>query len=137
VSLPPLSRYVLAVRRFIAARARETWGERPGFGMELVLDELCLNAIEHGPPFPARFRVAVWVEGATLHYRVSNRHCPSAEPGPAMHSSLREFDASGNNLEEKGRGLFLVARIVDGLTVEGRDAWIHVHVWRDMRATDL
>jgi len=53
-------------------------------------------------------------------------------PGTALHSRLREFDASGAYLEERGRGLFLVARIADGLKIESGNAWVHVHVWKDL-----
>jgi len=59
VSLPALARYVPAVRRFVAVRVGDLHGERAAFGMELVLDELCLNAIEHGDPHPGRMVVAV------------------------------------------------------------------------------
>jgi anti-sigma regulatory factor (Ser/Thr protein kinase) len=61
--------------------------------------------------------VAVASEGDEFKLEVTNSFDPGAEPERTMHGRLQSFDASGSYLGERGRGLFLIARIADGLQI--------------------
>lgn len=132
LDMPSLARYVPAIRRFVAVRVGAAHEARAAFAMELVLDELCLNAVEHGSPPPARVEVEVRLDGCVLHYSIANEHPRGDASAPVLPSRLKESDPSGVYLGERGRGLFLVARLADGLSIRNSGRRICVHVWKDL-----
>lgn len=136
LGLPPLMRYVPAVRRFVAGRVGDRFGARAAFCMELVFDELYINAIEHGAPLPARIRCAVEIDGSVLRYKLRNRlqEPHAGEADARMSERVQEFDDSGTYLGERGRGLFLVGSMMDGLSIQEDDEGVQIETWKDLKA---
>ena len=132
LSLPCRVEYLAEVRGFLARRVARVYGEVCAFRVEVVLDELCLNAIEHSPSRESRFGIEAGTRGSVLHLRVSNDHSRGRDDSGIMRRRLREFDPSGGYLGERGRGLFLVAQLADGLNIEADEGRVHVHVWKDL-----
>ena len=135
VSLPCRTEYLPELRRFFSARVSERFGEGCAFRFEVVMDELCLNAVEHSPSRDSRFEVECTTDGDTLHLVVSNEHPRQVDSSRIMTRRLREFDPSGTYMGERGRGLFLIARLVDGLNIRTGEGRVQVHVWKEMGGT--
>jgi anti-sigma regulatory factor (Ser/Thr protein kinase) len=132
VTLPCRPEYIPELRRFFSRRVGERFGEVGGFRLEVVLDELCLNAVEHSPSRDSRFEVESDTEGKILHLKVSNDHSGPHDSSRIMNRRIREFDSSGTYMGERGRGLFLIARLVDGMNIRTGGGRVQVHVWKDL-----
>jgi anti-sigma regulatory factor (Ser/Thr protein kinase) len=98
------------------------------------VEELCLNAIEHGPGGQdSRFEIEAYLEeDRILHLRVSNGPSRNDDRLPDMKEHVQRFDASGDYLEERGRGLFLIAQLSDGLRILAEEGRISVCVWKEL-----
>jgi len=135
VALPCRAEYLPDLRRFFSRRVAERFGEVGAFRLEVVFDELCLNAVEHSPSRESRFGVESAVDGRTLHLVVSNDHPRQVDSSRIMKRRIREFNPSGTYLGERGRGLFLIARLVDGLSIRTGEGRVQVHVWKEILTT--
>ena len=109
------------MHRKCAEAVRVLHGDADAFQVELLVDELCLNAVENSPSEQNSYDVHMKCEGFELHVDVTNTFDDSVDSARIMHRRLQSFDDSGDYLGERGRGLFLVARIADGLQIRSVD----------------
>ena len=121
LTLPARTEYLADVRTHVASAVRDQHGDPDGFQVEILLDELCLNAVENSPSPRSAYDVRIACEGHELQVDVTNAFDDSVDSEKIMHRRLQSFDDSGTYLGERGRGLFLVARIADGLQIRSID----------------
>jgi anti-sigma regulatory factor (Ser/Thr protein kinase) len=121
LTLPARIETLAPVRAHLASIVRRLHGEADAFQVELLLDELCLNAVENSTSPRNTFDVAFRCEGHELAIDVTNVFDDSVDPARIMHRRLASFDDSGGYLGERGRGLFLIARLADGLQIRAVD----------------
>ena len=121
LSLPARLDYLAPVRKHLAGVIRALHDDADAFQVEILVDELCLNAVENSPSSMHAYDVRFRCEGLELQVEVTNLFDASVEPEPIMHGRLESFDDSGGYLGERGRGLFLIARIADGLQIRSLD----------------
>lgn len=131
VALPPDPRYFRPLRHHVRSHCGRAHGDRAAFRMELVLDELCTNAIEHGPP-GAPVEVDLSYADGRIDYRVANRMEDPGATARQLRQLVAGFDATGSYLEERGRGLFLVVHLMDGMEIDGSGDRLVLHVWKDL-----
>lgn len=117
VIVPARLDYLPPLREIVAEAIGAHHGSAEAFQVEILVDELCLNAAENSPSWTATYEVGVSCEGHELQVEVINTFDPATEPEQAMRGRLESFDDSGGYLGERGRGLFLIARIADGLQI--------------------
>jgi anti-sigma regulatory factor (Ser/Thr protein kinase) len=134
LGLPCHTSYLPELRDLVSTPLAARFGGATAFHMGVIVEELCLNAIEHGPGGEdSRFEIeACLEEDRILRLRVSNGPPRSDDRLPAMNEHLRRFDASGEYLEERGRGLFLIAQLSDGLKILAEKGRISVCVWKEL-----
>jgi anti-sigma regulatory factor (Ser/Thr protein kinase) len=109
------------LRHHLGGVVRTLHGEADAFQSELLIDELCLNAVENSTSTRNTYDVAFRCENYELQLDVTNVFDDSVDPARIMHRRLASFDDSGGYLGERGRGLFLIARIADGLQIRSLD----------------
>jgi anti-sigma regulatory factor (Ser/Thr protein kinase) len=117
LTLPARVGTIAPVRTFLAETVRRRHGDADAFPVEILVDELFLNAIENSPSDRSSFDVAFCCDGGLLVMEVVNVFDDTIDSERIMHRRLRSFDDSGDYLGERGRGLFLVARLADGLEI--------------------
>lgn len=117
LTLPARLAYLPTVRRHVAWLVRQRAGEDDAFPVEILVDELCLNAVENSPSDRSSYDLVVACEGDELTIEVTNVFDDRIDSARIMHRRLESFDDSGDYLGERGRGLFLIARIADGLEI--------------------
>lgn len=115
--LPARLEYLGPVRRHLAGHVRRLHGDEDAFPTEILVDELCLNAVENSPSDRSSYDVSFRCGGAEMTLEVTNPFDDTVDSARIMHRRLRSYDDSGDYLGERGRGLFLVARIADGLSI--------------------
>ena len=124
ITLPARMEYLAPIRRFVSGVVRALHGEADAFQVEILVDELCLNAVENSPSDRSSYEARFQCEGDGVRLEVTNAFDESINSERIMHRRLQSFDASGDYLGDRGRGLFLVGRIADGLQIrslpEGR-----------------
>lgn len=136
LTLPARVEPLAAVRHHLAAIVRRQHGEADGFQAELLLDEMCLNAVENSTSSRNSYEVSFRLQGHELAIDVTNVFDDAVDPARIMHRRLASFDDSGRYLGERGRGLFLIARLADGLQIRPLDAdRIKVSVTKRLRGT--
>lgn len=121
LTLPARLEYLAPVRKHFAGIVRALHGDADAFQAEILVDELCLNAVENSPSTRSTYDVRFLCGGHELQIDVTNRFDAEIEPLRVMHRRLESFDDSGGYLGERGRGLFLIARIADGLQIRSLD----------------
>jgi len=137
LTLPARLDYLAPVRSYVAEAIRSLHGDADGFQVEILVDELCLNAVENSPSGYNSYEVRIRCEGHELEIEVTNVFDGSINSERIMNRRLQSFDDSGDYLGERGRGLFLVARLADGLQIRALDAErIRVVVTKRLGQTD-
>ncbi|MEM7244862.1 MAG: ATP-binding protein [Acidobacteriota bacterium] len=121
--LPPLRKYLASVQAHLVA-------DEDSMPVEMLVDEVCQNAIENSPSNRNHFEVCFMVEETGVRIEVSNISDDSIVPERIMKKRLDSFDDSGTYLGERGRGLFLIARLADDLQIRTDDERITVIVSR-------
>jgi anti-sigma regulatory factor (Ser/Thr protein kinase) len=131
MTLPARVDYIAPVRRFLVGLVRARHGDADAFPTEILVDELFLNAVENSPSDRNSFDVLFRCDGGELSMEVANVFDDTIDSARIMHRRLRSFDNSGDYLGERGRGLFLIARLADGLRIRSEPPdRIHVTVTR-------
>lgn len=104
------------------------WGAQQRYFVELVLEELILNAGTHGRPLAASacIEARLWQAGELALIEVVDDGAPF-DPGQASDPDL---EAPLAQRQLGGLGLYLVRQLCDGLHHERRDRRNHVWVWR-------
>lgn len=117
ITVPARVEYLPALRQVLAEAVIAQHGEAEAFQVEILVDELCLNAAENSRSWTDTYDIVAVCEGHELQVEVTNTFDAGAEPEQTMNGRLQSFDDSGGYLGERGRGLFLIARIADGLQI--------------------
>lgn len=114
IVVPNQTRYLSLIGNIAeqVARALDDYrGDREAlaYHLNLVLTEAMVNAIQHSTPSQHRntVRVCIYIEAKDLHIRVYDQGQGfdlDAVPAP-------DFEA----LEERGRGIFLIRELMDGV----------------------
>ena len=134
LTLPARLEYLGPVRKHVAGAVKALHGDADAFQVEILVDELCLNAVENSPSSRSWYDVRFQCAGRELQIDVTNPFDASVEPERIMHRRIESFDDSGGYLGERGRGLFLIARIADGLQIRSLDGdLIRVTVTKRLR----
>jgi anti-sigma regulatory factor (Ser/Thr protein kinase) len=109
-------------------------GKKDLFHIELILDELCNNAIEHGTQDEHRaIEVLCSVNEEQVEINVYNGYSPRAAKEKAGHEiekNMEKWAQSPNYAEDKfrGRGLGIVKKFSDNFEINssGDGTWVHV-----------
>lgn len=117
VTLPSRLDYVPEVKGWLAAVVRSRHGESDAFKVEIIVDELGHNAVDHSPSSHNFFDVAFRLRAHEIEIDVTNVYDDSLNTERIMQRRLKSFDASGDYMGDRGRGLFLVARLADGMQI--------------------
>ena len=132
VTIPGVLQLVGSVRRFLinVLRTLEV-AEATRDEVGLVLTELCNNSIEHGAAdskHPLSIRLA-W-SPTELRLRISGRHREGLDAA-RLQDAFKSARLGEDKFSERGRGLFLVATLMDDVKVEAdpRDGLV-VHTVR-------
>lgn len=127
LTLPSRVEDLPAVRGYLLDRHHQAHGEAEAFEVGILIDELCQNAIENSPSNLNYYEVAFDCAAARVQLEVTNIADDTIVPQRIMQRRLASFDDSGDYLGERGRGLFLIARIADQLEIRaGEDERITV-----------
>jgi anti-sigma regulatory factor (Ser/Thr protein kinase) len=118
LSLPARMSYLPFVRTYLSSLLRRAHGAANAFRIEILVDELCLNAVENSPSDQNSYELAFRCAGGVVEMDVTNVFDDSINSERIMQRRLKTFDASGDYLGERGRGLFLIARLADGLQIK-------------------
>jgi len=121
IELPARLDYVSAVRRHLARGVAAASGGMGTFQVEILVGELCLNAVENSPSPSDMYEVRSRCEGPDLAIEVTNVFDATVDTERIMQRRVESFDDSGKYLGERGRGLFIVARIADSLNIRSLD----------------
>lgn len=126
-----------AVRSFLSDQARRLHPGAQEFELNVLVDELCQNAIENSPSNKSHYEVVFRTDEKRVRLEVSNQAAESFPPERIMQKRLDSFDDSGDYLGDRGRGLFLIARLADEMEIRtGADERITVAVEKIVRPTD-
>ncbi len=116
-TVPARIAYVQHLRQHVVTAVRECHGEREAFQVELLVDELAVNAVENSPSSRSFWELRFALEHHQLLVEVTNDFDDLVDSARIMNRRLASFDDSGGYMGERGRGLFLVARMADGLQI--------------------
>jgi anti-sigma regulatory factor (Ser/Thr protein kinase) len=126
-----------AVRTFLAETAS---GLHPGAGdfhLAMLLDEICQNAIQNSPSNKSHYEVLFRTDAEQVRLEVTNQAAESFPPERIMQRRLDSFDDSGDYLGDRGRGLFLIARLADEMDIRAAgEERITVSVTKRVPAAD-
>jgi anti-sigma regulatory factor (Ser/Thr protein kinase) len=118
LTLPARMEYLAPVRTYLSGIVRQRHGSADAFRIEILVDELCLNAVENSPSGHNSYDVSFRLADGPVELDVSNVFDDTIDSERIMQRRLQTFDASGDYLGERGRGLFLIARLADGLEIK-------------------
>ena len=103
----------------------------------MLVDELCQNAIQNSPSNKSHYEVLFRTDEKRVRLEVTNQAAESFPPERIMQKRLDSFDDSGEYLGDRGRGLFLIARLADEMEIRTReDERITVSVEKIVRPTE-
>lgn len=117
ITLPARIEHLAPVKQHLAGIVRALHGEAEAFSAEILVDELSLNAVENSPSSRNSFDLRLIDENHELVVEVTNDFDEAVDSMRIMNRRLQSFDDSGSYMGERGRGLFLIARIADGLQI--------------------
>ncbi len=85
----------------------------------LVLTELCNNSIEHGARGSrSPLDIRIELSAGELRLRIVGRHLEGLDAAQ-LHDAFQQAKLGEDKFSERGRGLFLVATLMDDVRVEG------------------
>lgn len=126
-----------AVRGFLADAVRRLHPQARDFELAILVDEICQNAIQNSPSNKSHYEVVCRMETDRVRLEVTNQAAESFPPERIMHRRLNSFDDSGEYLGDRGRGLFLIARLADEMDIRsGPDERITVAVTKRLRSAE-
>jgi anti-sigma regulatory factor (Ser/Thr protein kinase) len=117
LDLPCRYRYLSEMRYFFYEIIRSRFEESDSFKVGLIVDELCLNAIDNTIE-ESPFTVDWFLGDGKFHATVSNSCQRRSASLKRMRKLLDNFDDSGSYLEDRGRGLYLVKGISDWISFD-------------------
>ena len=136
ISLPCKYKYLSEMRRFFYEIVNRRFEESDSFKVALIMDELCLNAVENSRSDRSRFDIEWFLANGTFTATVSNTSKDSGGSLEKMRRLLNNFDDSGSNLSGRGRGLYLVKEMSDGISLDpGREERDRIFVTVEKRLT--
>lgn len=105
------------VRTFVAETAARLHPRAGDFQLAMLVDEICQNAIENSPSNKSHYEVLFHADAARVRLDVTNQAAESFPPERIIQRRLDSFDDSGQYLGDRGRGLFLIARLADEMDI--------------------
>jgi len=117
MTLPARVDYLPGLRQHLASVVKAQHGAAESFQVEILVDELALNAVENSPSSHNSYDLRFVLENHELLLEITNEFDEAVDSARIMNRRLQSFDDSGRYLGERGRGLFLIARIADGLQI--------------------
>lgn len=117
LTLPARMDVLGPVKQHMASVVRALHGPPEAFQAEILLDEMALNAIENSPSSRNSWDLRFSIENLELGIEVTNDFDEAVDSTRIMNRRLQSFDDSGRYMGERGRGLFLIARIADSLQI--------------------
>lgn len=136
VTLPARLDHVAPVKQHLSSVVRRQHGDAEGFQVEILVDELALNAVENSPSSRSSYDLRFVLENHELILEVTNDFDEAIDSTRIMNRRLQSFDDSGGYMGERGRGLFLIARIADGLQIRAVEGdRVRVTVTKRLRAS--
>lgn len=117
LTLPAQLELLAPVKQHLATVIRTLHGPAEAFQAEILLDELALNAVENSPSSRNTYDLRFVIENLELVIEVTNDFDEAVDSTRIMNRRLESFDDSGQYMGERGRGLFLIARLADGLQI--------------------
>lgn len=134
LTLPARVEHLAPVKQHLAGVVRALHGDAEAFSSEILIDEMALNAVENSPSSRNAYDLAFSLENHELRVEVTNDFDEAVDSTRIMNRRLQSFDDSGRYLGERGRGLFLIARIADGLQIRAVDGdRVRVTVTKNLR----
>lgn len=106
-----------AVRGFVADTAARLHPHAADFHLAMLIDEICQNAIENSPSNKSHYELLFRSDEQRVRLEVTNQAAESFPPERIMQRRLDSFDDSGQYLGDRGRGLFLIARLADEMDI--------------------
>ena len=126
-----------ALRGFLSDTARRLHPGAREFELSILVDEICQNAIQNSPSNKSHYEVLFRADGRRIRLEVTNQAAESFPPERIMQKRLDSFDDSGDYLGDRGRGLFLIARLADEMDIRtGEGERITVAVTKNVRAAE-
>ena len=120
-TVPARMSYVQPLRQHLVAAVRSCHGDKEAFQAELLVDELAVNAVENSPSSRNAWDLRFTLEHHHMLVEVTNDFDEAVDSARIMNRRLQSFDDSGRYMGERGRGLFLVARMADGLQIRAME----------------
>ena len=117
LTLPARLEHLAPVKQHLAGIIRTLHADAEAFQAEILVDELALNAVENSPSSRNAYDLKFVAESHELVIEVTNDFDEAVDSTRIMNRRLQSFDDSGRYMGERGRGLFLIARIADGLQI--------------------
>ena len=117
LTLPARLEHLPPVKQHLAGIVRALHADAEAFQAEILVDELALNAVENSPSSRSAYDLRFVAENHELIIEVTNDFDEAVDSTRIMNRRLQSFDDSGRYMGERGRGLFLIARIADGLQI--------------------
>ena len=126
-----------AVRSFLAETASRLHPQAADFQLAMLVDEICQNAIQNSPSNKSHYEVLFRTDAERVRLEVTNQAAESFPPERIMQRRLDSFDDSGDYLGDRGRGLFLIARLADEMDIRAAgEERITVSVTKKVTAAD-
>lgn len=126
-----------AVRTFLAETAGRLHPHAADFQLAMLVDEICQNAIQNSPSNKSHYEVLFRSDAERVRLEVTNQAAESFPPERIMQRRLDSFDDSGGYLGDRGRGLFLIARLADEMDIRAAgEERITVSVTKRVAAAD-
>lgn len=118
LDLPCRYRYLSEMRYFFHEIIKSRFDESDSFKVGLIVDELCLNAIENTVGKNPSFTIDWYLGEDVFRAQVSNKCRRKSASLKKMRKLVDNFDDSGSNLDDRGRGLYLVKGISDRISFD-------------------
>jgi serine/threonine-protein kinase RsbW len=131
LKFPPFLEFIPSVRSLVSGISKQKgYGNRDLFRIEMIVDEICNNAIEHGLREQNKFidlkikidavKVEIDVASVSDPKKISSLKALFQSSG--VHSPERKSD------EKRGRGLALIKMLSNELSVDSNESGTIVHV---------
>lgn len=129
VSLPPVLKFVPAVRQMVSRLARQKgYSQRDSFRIETIVDEICNNAVEHGlGDQTENVKIAVGIDRKKVEIKVESVSDP--EKIKALKDLLKPMEGERKVQvdEKRGRGLALIKMLSNELNIDFSENGTSVH----------
>lgn len=131
LKFPPFLEFIPSVRSLVSRISKQKgYRNRDSFRIEMIVDELCNNAIEHGTREQNEFiDLKINIDPVKIEIDVTSVSDP--ENMPTLKSLLRSSEVQTPECklyEKRGRGLTLIKMLSNELSIDSNESGTSVHV---------